>query len=75
VSGGGGGGERTEKATPKRVKKARKDGQIGNTPEIGSWLALLVAGFLLPRVAHSLLQVASNTLIGVGAINRSLLEG
>jgi flagellar biosynthetic protein FlhB len=71
VSGGGGGGERTEKATPKRVKKARKDGQIGNTPEIGSWLALLVAGFLLPRVAHSLLQVASDTLIGVGAIIRS----
>ena len=29
MSGGGGrGGERTEKATPKRLKKARRDGQI-----------------------------------------------
>jgi len=53
MSGGGGsGGERTEKATPKRLKKARRDGQIGNTPEIGSWAALLVAAFVLPRVGR-----------------------
>jgi len=69
--GGGGGGERTEKATPKRIKKARREGHIGNTPEIGSWLALLVAGFLLPGVARSLLSAASTTLVGVGATIRS----
>jgi flagellar biosynthetic protein FlhB len=71
VSGGGSGGERTEKATPKRLKKARRDGNIANTPEIGSWAALLVAGFLLPRVAHSLLSNATETLVGVGVIIRS----
>ena len=71
MSGGGGGGERTEKATPKRLKKARRDGQIANTPEIGSWAALLVAAFLLPRVARSLLATASETMVGVGTIIRS----
>ena len=70
MSGGGGGGERTEKATPKRLKKARRDGHIGNTPEIGSWTALLVAAFVLPRVARSLLSTASETLVGVGVIIR-----
>ncbi len=71
MSGGGSGGERSEKATPKRVKKARRDGQIGNTPEIGSWAALLVAAFLLPGIARSLLATASRTLLGVGGIIRS----
>jgi flagellar biosynthetic protein FlhB len=64
-------GERTEKATPKRLKKARHEGHIGNTPEIGSWLALLVASFLLPGMARSLFSTAQETLIGVGAIIRS----
>ena len=34
----GPGGEKTEKPTPQRLKKARKEGQIPRTPELGAWL-------------------------------------
>lgn len=73
MSGGGskGSGERTEKATPKRRKKARRDGQIGNTPEIGAWSGLLVASFVVPRVARALMDTASNALIEAGAVIRA----
>ena len=67
---GGSGGERTEKATPKRRKKARHDGQIGNTPEVGAWLSLLAVTFLLPHAARALLTNSSATLVQVGAVVR-----
>ena len=67
----GGGGEKTEKATPKRVRKARREGQVGNTPEIGAWLGMLVASFLLPKVFSSLMDVATAALVGAGAVIRS----
>ena len=34
----GPGGEKTEKPTPQRLKKARKEGQIPRTQELGTWL-------------------------------------
>ncbi len=63
-----GGGERTEKATPKKIRKARRDGQIGNTPEIGAWLGLLVASFVVPRVFSSLMDLSTGTLFQVRGI-------
>jgi flagellar biosynthetic protein FlhB len=65
------GEERTEKATPRKIKKARREGQIGNSPEIGMWLGLLIASFVIPHVAGSLMDNSSNTLVQVGAIVRS----
>jgi flagellar biosynthetic protein FlhB len=64
---GGGGGERTEKATPKKRQKARREGQIGNTPEVGSWLSLLAATFVVPHVFRSVMSTASATIVQVGA--------
>lgn len=68
---GGGGGEKTEKATPKRKKKARRDGQIGNSAELGTWLALLAATFVLPHVFRSVMADAGDSLVQVGAIIRT----
>src|ERR1700760_4681703 len=62
------GGDRTEKATPRRRRAARRDGQIGNTPELGSWLSLLAASFVLPMVGSSLMADASWTLLRTGSI-------
>jgi flagellar biosynthesis protein FlhB len=47
--------DRTEKATPKRLKEARKRGQIAKSPEVGG-AAVLMAGlvgimFMGPRIA------------------------
>jgi flagellar biosynthetic protein FlhB len=61
-------GERTEKATPKKRKKARRDGQIGNTPEIGTWAGLLVASFLLPHVFTGLLDTGRTALVEAGGV-------
>jgi len=71
MSAGGGGGERSEKATPKRIRKARREGKVGNTPEVGAWLGMLAASFLLPRVFSSLMDVATASLVGAGAVIRS----
>jgi flagellar biosynthetic protein FlhB len=52
---GGSTGEKTEKPTPKRKKQARKDGQVPRTPELGSWLGLLVAAVAIgPLLRHEL---------------------
>ena len=46
----GPGGEKTEKPTPKRLKEARKEGQIPRTQELGTWAGVAVASALLPMV-------------------------
>ncbi|HTZ44231.1 MAG TPA: EscU/YscU/HrcU family type III secretion system export apparatus switch protein [Jatrophihabitans sp.] len=63
----GGSGEKTEKATPRKLKKARRDGQVGHSPELGSWLSVLAASFVLPGVARSLMGTAQISMVQVGA--------
>ena len=46
----GPGGEKTEKPTPQRLKKARKEGQIPRTPELGTWIGVAVASVMLPML-------------------------
>jgi flagellar biosynthetic protein FlhB len=60
-------GERTENATPRRRRESRREGQLGNTPEIGSWLGLLAASFVLPRVVTGTMSAATTALVQVGA--------
>ncbi|WP_309135588.1 EscU/YscU/HrcU family type III secretion system export apparatus switch protein [Cellulomonas sp.] len=45
-----GGGERTEKATPQRLKDVRRKGQLGRSQDLSAWLALAVAAAMLPGV-------------------------
>lgn len=71
MSGAGGGGERTEKATPKRLKEARKKGQIGRSPEVGAWFGMLAATFVLPGVFRSLLDKAAGGVVNATAIIRN----
>ena len=59
----GPGGEKTEKPTPQRLKKARKEGQIPRTQELGTWLGCAVASvLLLADVALALLSRAAPAL-------------
>jgi flagellar biosynthesis protein FlhB len=67
---GGGGGEKSEKATPKKRKKARRDGQIGNSPEVGAWLGMLAATFVIPRVFRSVMETGTTAIVQVGATIR-----
>ncbi len=65
------GADRTEKATPKKRKKARRDGQISNTHEVGSWLGLLAATFVIPSIVESMMSGGTQTLVEAGAVIRS----
>jgi flagellar biosynthetic protein FlhB len=49
----GPGGEKTEKPTPQRLKKARKEGQIPRTQELGTWAGAAVASALLPMLVEN----------------------
>ncbi|SDD34723.1 EscU/YscU/HrcU family type III secretion system export apparatus switch protein [Nocardioides lianchengensis] len=42
--------EKTEKPTPKRLKEARKEGQVARTQELGAWSALLLASLAVPTL-------------------------
>ena len=39
---------KTEKPTPKRMREARKNGQIPKSTEFVSWSLILVASFMMP---------------------------
>lgn len=46
--------QKTEKPTPKRLREARRKGQIPRSPDLVGWFALLVATFVLPAMAGSI---------------------
>lgn len=43
-----GGEDKSEKPTPQRLKKSRKDGQTPKTIELGAWAGIAVASMVLP---------------------------
>lgn len=64
----GPGGEKTEKPTPQRLKKARKEGQIPRTQELGTWLGMAAASFLLPMIAGKGLAEVQKLFLQIKAV-------
>src|SRR3954453_9639275 len=62
------GGEKTEKPTPQRLKKARKDGQIPRTQDLGTWLGAATASVLLPMLVRSAFGAVRELFVQVGVI-------
>jgi flagellar biosynthetic protein FlhB len=44
------GQDRTEKATPKRMREARRKGRLGRSQDLSAWLGVGAAGLMLPGV-------------------------
>jgi flagellar biosynthetic protein FlhB len=63
----GPGGEKTEKPTPQRLKKARKEGQIPRTQELGTWLGVAAASALLPMLVGNAFEEVQKLFVQVGA--------
>jgi flagellar biosynthetic protein FlhB len=42
---------KTEKPTPRRLRKARQEGQFPRTPDAGTWAAVIAAAAMIPRTA------------------------
>jgi flagellar biosynthetic protein FlhB len=64
----GPGGEKTEKPTPQRLKKARKEGQIPRTQELGTWLGVAAASALLPMLVSNAFDAVQKLFVQVGAV-------
>ena len=64
----GPGGEKTEKPTPQRLKKARKEGQIPRTQELGTWLGVAAASVLLPPLVSNSFDEVKKMFVQVGAV-------
>ena len=64
----GPGGEKTEKPTPQRLKKARKEGQIPRTQELGTWLGVAAASVLLPMLVGNAFEAVQKLFVQVGSV-------
>jgi flagellar biosynthesis protein FlhB len=64
----GPGGEKTEKPTPKKLKQARKDGQIPRTQELGTWVGAAAASFLLPMLVGNAFTSVQELFLHVGTV-------
>lgn len=64
----GPGGEKTEKPTPQRLKKARKEGQIPRTPELGTWAGVAAASVLIPMLVKNGFTAVQSLFVQVGAV-------
>ncbi|MEX5721427.1 EscU/YscU/HrcU family type III secretion system export apparatus switch protein [Geodermatophilus maliterrae] len=64
----GPGGEKTEKPTPKRIKEARKEGQIPRTQELGTWAGVAVASALLPMLVGNAFDAVGRLFVQVGSV-------
>jgi flagellar biosynthetic protein FlhB len=65
----GPGGQKTEKPTPQRLKKARKDGQgIPRTQELGTWAGVAVASVMLPMLVGKAYEEAQTLFVQVSSV-------
>jgi flagellar biosynthetic protein FlhB len=64
----GPGGAKTEKPTPQRLKKARKEGQIPRTQELGTWTGVAVASVLLPMLVENAYDEARELFVQIGGV-------
>jgi len=64
----GPGGEKTEKPTPLRLKKARKEGQIPRTQELGTWLGMAAASALLPILVGNAFDEVQQLFVQIGSV-------
>jgi flagellar biosynthesis protein FlhB len=64
----GPGGEKTEKPTPKRLKEARKEGQIPRTQELGTWAGAAAASVLLPMLVGNAYDAVGALFVQVGSV-------
>jgi flagellar biosynthesis protein FlhB len=67
----GPGGEKTEKPTPQRLKKARKEGQIPRTQELGTWLGVAAASVMLPMLVENAFDEVQKLFVQVGVVAKN----
>jgi flagellar biosynthetic protein FlhB len=51
-------GEKTEQPTQQKLKKAKQEGQIGRSQDVGAWFGMLAASIMLPKTLGSAMDHA-----------------
>ncbi|MDT0275663.1 EscU/YscU/HrcU family type III secretion system export apparatus switch protein [Blastococcus goldschmidtiae] len=64
----GPGGEKTEAPTAQRLKKARKEGQIPRTQELGTWVGIAAASVLLPMIGENGFAEVQKLFVQIDAV-------
>ena len=62
---GAGGGERTEKATPERLKKARQDGSIGKSQDLSGWVVVGAGAVMIPMAMDNAWNAFQDQFVAV----------
>src|SRR4051794_28262041 len=60
--------EKTEQPTPQRLKKAKREGQIGRSQDVGAWFGMLAASIMLPRTLAAAVKHARQLVEQVPAV-------
>lgn len=56
-------GEKTEQPTEQRKQKARKEGQIARTPDLGAWGGMFAASIVIPMVGKDTMAVGQSLYV------------
>lgn len=54
--------QRSEKPTAQRLRKARRDGQVPRTQELGAWLSVLAFTIVVPHLVQGLADLFARTM-------------
>lgn len=65
MAAGGDAGEKTEKATPQRMKQVHKDGKLSRSQDLSAWVGLAAAAVMLPVTASRASDAARDQLAAV----------
>ncbi|SDO60879.1 flagellar biosynthetic protein FlhB [Microbacterium testaceum StLB037] len=68
-------GERTEKATPERLRKAIAKGRIGRSHDFTAWVGIGAAAVMMPATLSSASAVLTEQTLRVGAVARDPTVG
>lgn len=58
-------GERTEKASPRKLKEAYRKGQVGTSKDLSSWIGVAAAAATFTTVGHAVSDAAGAALLHV----------
>ncbi|MFC7528122.1 flagellar biosynthesis protein FlhB [Actinoplanes sp. GCM10030250] len=58
-------GEKTEEPTQQKLKKAKQEGQIGRSQDLGAWFGMLAASIMLPRTLTNAMDHARELMAKV----------
>src|SRR3954466_13921539 len=58
-------GEKTEQPTQQKLKKAKQEGHIGRSQDVGAWFGMLAASIMLPRTLSSAMDHARELMAKV----------